>query len=104
MVGLVMFTASNCKFCGPMKDILYQVIDDYEDNSIEVTTIQVNESSKNMDIARQWGVQGVPYFIIVKNREVVEKWAGTCTKQELEERLDRHLDKTNDSKEIALRV
>ena len=66
MINLAVFTSSNCHNCGPMKKTLETMREIYGQD-LNIVYREVDTNTKNMNLAREWLVSGVPTTIIVKD-------------------------------------
>ena len=75
------------EWCGPCK-MLGPVIDELAgeyDGKAKVGKVDIDN---NRDAAVQYGIQSIPSIIIFKNGEVVNKFVGIKSKDELAEAID----------------
>jgi thioredoxin 1 len=80
---LIDFFATWCGPCQTMSPILKQVKDELGD---EVTILKV-DVDKNVAIASNFQVRGVPTFILFKNGKKVWKQAGLISKTDLKQKI-----------------
>jgi len=80
---LIDFFATWCGPCQTMSPILKQVKDELGD---EVTILKV-DVDKNVAIASNFQVRGVPTFILFKNGKQVWKQAGLISKTDLKQKI-----------------
>ena len=80
---LLHFTAEWCQPCKMMKPVINEVID--ERPNLEYVAIDID---KDTPTAMQYGVMGVPTFIIEENGETLKRVSGGMTKNQLVSALD----------------
>src|SRR6476620_10889665 len=77
MVTVVLFTTSNCGYCGPIKTMIEHLKSTYEDDGrVEFTTLTLDKDTTAMNIAREWGIQGVPSILIIADQEEKQRLVG----------------------------
>lgn len=76
MNKLLIFKASWCKPCTEMKPII---------NELDQTRIEIYDIDHSQDVAREYGVSGVPCFLLVdENRNEIDYILGATTKDKLQ--------------------
>ena len=85
---MVDFYADWCPPCRTLSPRLEELAADYGGRAV-VAKVDVDE---NGDLAREYGVRGIPALFVIKDGEVVEQAVGLKSKQELAAMLDRHID------------
>ena len=81
---LLHFTAEWCQPCKMMKPIIAEVVE--ENPSIEYVAIDIDE---NPETARDFGVMGVPSFIVMDDRDKIHaRLTGAMPKAEFVARLN----------------
>lgn len=74
----------NAKWCGPCRELSI-LLDNVTD--IEVLRVDVDE---NPSLARKYGVNNIPYLIIMKKGVIVSKHIGLMTQVELNKWILEH--------------
>ncbi|PJA45945.1 thioredoxin [Candidatus Uhrbacteria bacterium CG_4_9_14_3_um_filter_50_9] len=76
-------------WCGPCK-IMGPVIEELAREMDGVTIGKVNVD-ENQEIAQRYNILSIPTFIIFKGGQVVEQFSGAMNKEQLRERVQKHL-------------
>ena len=76
---LIDFYADWCGPCKRMTPILNEIASEYGD---KVTVAKVNVDS-NPQLSRQFGVRGIPMFVVIKDGNRVDVTTGAKSKQQL---------------------
>ncbi|KAL8106242.1 thioredoxin H2-like [Apium graveolens] len=79
------FTASWCRPCHMMEPIIRDFAATYLD--VQFIKIDVDELD---DVAREYGVQAMPTFILIKKGKEIDKFVG-AKKDELQKKIEKHL-------------
>lgn len=69
-------------WCGPCK-MLGRVLEDLDLNIVKVNT------DNHADLAQKFGVMSIPTVVIYKNGEVVDKFIGFRSKQEINDLVNK---------------
>ena len=71
------------QWCGPCKTMM-PVLEQYsaEEGAVEVVKINVDE---HPEISQEYGIRGIPTFILFEDGEVVKKQTGAMSVQQLQE-------------------
>ena len=86
--GLVFldFFAEWCMPCTIMSPIIEELSHDFE-GKIKFGRVNVDDNSR---IARKYGILSIPTFILLKNSEIIERFLGAVSQEELNEVLKRY--------------
>lgn len=84
---LVDFWAVWCGPCGMMSPIVDEIAAEQEGRLV-VGKLNCDES---MELAQNYGITGIPAFLLFKGGEVVEKVMGAMPKGELLAAIEKHL-------------
>lgn len=84
---LVDFWAVWCGPCSMMSPMMEEIAAEQEGR---LTVGKVN-CDENMALAQQYGITGIPAFLLFKGGEVVEKAMGAMPKEELLATIEKHL-------------
>jgi len=76
MKKVIRFTASWCKTCEALKDILT-----YVETTVPIEVVDIDENS---EIAIEYGVRSVPTMVMVEDNVVLKSIVGIRSKQQLE--------------------
>jgi thioredoxin 1 len=76
MKKVIRFTASWCKPCEALKDILT-----YVETTVPIEVVDIDENS---EIAIEYGVRSVPTMVMVEDNVVLKSIVGIRSKQQLE--------------------
>jgi thioredoxin 1 len=79
---LVDFTAAWCPPCRAMNPILDQLAADRDD--LKIVSVDVDEEQ---ELASQWGVLGMPTFILFQNGAPIQQLVGSRPRKRLESEL-----------------
>jgi thioredoxin 1 len=83
---LVDFTAAWCPPCRAMNPILDQMAVDRDD--IKIVSVDVDSEQ---ELASQWGVMGMPTFILFHNGAPIQQLVGSRPRKRLESELEQAL-------------
>ena len=83
---LVDFTAAWCPPCRAMNPILDQMAAERDD--IKIVSVDVDNEQ---ELASQWGVMGMPTFILFQNGAPVQQLVGSRPRKRLESELEQAL-------------
>ncbi|NQV90120.1 thioredoxin [Candidatus Uhrbacteria bacterium] len=83
---LVDFWAPWCGPCKVMSPIVEELAGELEE--MIVGKVNVDEHS---DIAQKFNILSIPTFIVFKGGQVAEQFSGSMNKEQLREKLTRHL-------------
>lgn len=84
---LVDFWAPWCGPCRTVEPIVDELANELEGKAI-VCKVNVDEDNR---YAGQYGVMSIPTFLIFKGGEVVDQLTGVTNKEELKERVEKHI-------------
>ncbi len=84
---VVDFFASWCKPCKEMENVFLQVSEELN-NKIDFYKVNVEN---NQSIASRYHVVNIPAFLVFKNGEVIDKFTGKKSKEELIENIERYI-------------
>jgi thioredoxin reductase (NADPH) len=87
-VALVYLFSPSCPHCIAMKPIVDKVCSSYKDQ-IDLIKVDV---SQGQEVARHFGIQGIPAFAFYKDKERIKINAGSMTEDELTKNIDSLLD------------
>ncbi len=76
-------------WCGPCK-LMSPVIEELAEETEEVIIGKVNVD-ENADIAQRYNILSIPTFIVFKGGQVVEQFSGAMNKEQLKEKLEKHI-------------
>lgn len=83
-VALVDFWAEWCGPCRSMIPILDRIAHQYND---KVLIAKVN-TDENQELAMEFNVRNIPFFLFFKNGEVVDRHVGTISESALKQKID----------------
>lgn len=81
---MVEFTASWCPHCHHMAAVVDKLAKAYRDR-VAILVLDVDQAP---DVARQFGVSGVPSFVFVKEGKIVHRMAGEFSEADLRKHMD----------------
>jgi len=81
---LVDFWAEWCGPCRMMNPIIDELVDSYQ-GKVKVGKVDVD---KNPNLAAQYGIQGVPSFLIFQKGEMVKQMVGAQPKDKMSAEID----------------
>jgi len=84
---LVDFWAEWCGPCKMMGPIVDQAADDLS-GKMKVGKVNVDESQ---ELAARYGIMSIPTLLVFKNGNMVEQFSGAMPKEQLLQRLKKHL-------------
>lgn len=93
MAGVLFFTTSTCPNCKPIKPIIEHLKEELEDSEFGVSTIVVDQSADNLDLARNWQVRAVPTLLFYRGIAEVSRIVGQTTAKEIEDHVEACLQK-----------
>lgn len=70
---LVDFWATWCGPCRMLGPVIEQLAEDYEGKEVVIGKVDVDE---NMDLAKRYGIMGVPTVLLLKDGQEVERFVG----------------------------
>ncbi len=76
-------------WCGPCK-MMSPIIEELAGEMEEVVIGKVNVD-ENADIAQRYNILSIPTFIVFKGGQVVEQFSGAMNKEQLKEKLQKHI-------------
>ena len=83
---LVDFTAAWCPPCRAMNPILDQMATERDD--IKIVSVDVDDQQ---ELASQWGVMGMPTFLLFQNGAPIQQLVGSRPRKRLELELEQAL-------------
>ncbi len=95
-IKLYDFWAQWCGPCRQLSPIIDSLIEDYKDNpQVEIIKINVDECP---ELAAQYSIKTIPtlLFLDADTNEVLEKWMGPKTKEQLSSKINELLTATNE--------
>lgn len=87
MLKVFCFSASWCGPCKAMKPVIQSIADDNKDK-FEFVFVDIEESP---DMAKSYGIRGVPTYVVVKDDKEVERISGATTKDKMLGKLNSHV-------------
>ncbi len=84
---LIDFYADWCGPCKMMAPVVEKLAAEY-DGRVKVGKVNVDDEQ---ELAAQFRVMSIPYFLILKNGETVDKAVGAQSQESLEEKLNKVL-------------
>jgi thioredoxin 1 len=78
------------QWCGPCR-MLNPIMDNLEETYKDRVVVGKVNSDEEMDLAIQFSVRSIPTVLIVKDGEVVERFAGAAPERMYTEKLDYYL-------------
>ncbi len=84
---LIDFYADWCGPCKMMAPVVEKLAAEY-DGRVKVGKVNVDDEQ---ELAAQFRVMSIPYFLILKNGEAVDKAVGAQSQESLEEKLNKVL-------------
>ena len=88
---LIDFWAPWCAPCQIMLPVFCKVADDFK-STVTATTIDVDEHT---DIAKNFGIRGIPALVLLHKGEVAAQLTGAQPKETLTNWLRQHIKKAN---------
>jgi len=85
---LIDFSAEWCMPCLMMTPIIEKLSEKFQ-GKIKFGKINVSE---NQDIAMKYNVSSIPNFTLLKNGEIIERFIGSRSSEEFEEKLKKFLE------------
>jgi|SaaInl0LU_22_DNA_1037365.scaffolds.fasta_scaffold10016_4 thioredoxin 1 len=82
------FYADWCGPCKMMMPVLETVSEEFKDS--EVTFVKVN-ADEERELSAEFGVRGIPTFVMIDNGEIKERYSGVQSKQHLIETIKESL-------------
>ena len=87
MIKVLCFTATWCGPCKAMKPVMAQIAADNADK-FDINYVDIEENS---DLATQYGIRGVPTYVVVKDDKEVDRIVGATTKDKVLAKLNSHV-------------
>lgn len=81
---ILQFSAPWCAPCRALQPIMDE-LSLVEGSSYTIGKVDVDEST---DLALEYGIRGVPSILFIKNGDVVDRFVGLRTKNELQEKIN----------------
>ncbi len=75
------------EWCGPCKT-LSTVLDEIADEVSDAAQIMKVNVDKNQDLAKQYGIRGIPTLIFFKDGQATKTLVGNQTKEEIKKTLE----------------
>lgn len=85
---LVDFWAHWCGPCRSMSPIIAEIAEELKKQKVKIGKLNVDEYG---EIAGKYGIMSIPAIFIFKDGKVVEKLIGIQNKEELKEKLEKHI-------------
>ena len=76
-------------WCGPCK-VMSPIVDELGGELDQVTVAKVNVD-ENPELVQQFNVLSIPTFLVFKGGQVVEQFAGSMSKEELKDKVMKHV-------------
>jgi len=74
-------------WCGPCQ-MMSPIIDEIAEETAGKVKVGKVDSDHNMAICQKYGIMSIPTILIIKNGEVVEKFVGVTSKDEILSKLN----------------
>ena len=83
---VVDFWAPWCGPCRMLSPIIDEIADEHSDSDkVNIGKVNVDENS---DLAVKYGIRGIPSILFIKDGNVVDKFVGVKTKDEIQEKIN----------------
>jgi thioredoxin 1 len=80
------FWAPWCGPCRMLSPIIDEIADEHSDSDkVNIGKVNVDENS---DLAVKYGIRGIPSILFIKDGNVVDKFVGVKTKDEIQEKIN----------------
>jgi thioredoxin 1 len=80
------FWAPWCGPCRVLSPIIDEIADEHSDSDkVNIGKVNVDENS---DLAHKYGIRGIPSVLFIKDGNVVDKFVGVKTKDEIQEKIN----------------
>lgn len=76
----------SAEWCGPCK-MLGPIIDELAEANKDITIGKINVD-ENSEIAKEYGIRGIPTVLIFKDGSVIERLVGLTSKDNLQSKID----------------
>ena len=76
-------------WCGPCK-VMSPIVEELAGELTNVKVLKVNVDD-NVELAQRYNILSIPTFIIFKSGQVVDQFSRTMSKDELKERVEKHI-------------
>ncbi len=86
-VVFIDFFAEWCMPCTMMSPIIEDLSEEFR-GKVKFGKVDVDENQK---VAQKFGVTSIPTFVLLKGSEILERYSGTMSQNELEEIIEKHL-------------
>lgn len=86
-IKVLCFTADFCGPCKVMKPVMTQIASENSDK-FDISYIDIEE---NAELASQYGIRGVPTYVVVKDNKEVDRIVGATTKDKILVKLNLHV-------------
>lgn len=87
MLKITKFGATWCKPCSALEKTMMEILPPY-DTKVEYKVVDIEEET---ELADQLQIRSVPTMILEKNGEVVLRFSGTKSDNELKKIIDRYV-------------
>lgn len=77
-------------WCGPCK-MIGPALEEISDELADKVTIAKVDIMENTDVAAKYGVQSIPYLVVIKGGEVVADMRGAAPKNQLKSWLESNI-------------
>jgi thioredoxin-like negative regulator of GroEL len=87
-LSIVLFTTSNCIHCPSVKQALTEIAAE-RGEEVNLKIWEIDKNPKAMQIARDWGISGVPTILLLINGEEIGKVVGSQPKERINDIIQR---------------
>lgn len=84
--GVIKFSSAKCQPCKAYAPTFKKVAEDSQFSDWEFSTVDIDQ---DFEFAKKWNVRSIPTTLILKDGQVVDRFLGAISQNELEGRIQK---------------